>query len=200
MSQKKSGVLERVKLKLLVSKKFYYIRHAQTDANANEIMCGGDWDIPLNQIGIEQVESARPVLEAIKDNISKIFVSPMERTRMTAQILNKNLEIEIEYIEGLREWCVGDWDKKPWSDVPNPFNTVEDPPNGETRIEFENRVINAVNECLEKSGDENILFVSHGAVAHILFSCLGVDTPSIKNATLYSLLPGDKHWQLKVVE
>ena len=46
------------------------------------------------------------------------------------------------------------------------------------------------------SDDNDSLFVSHGAVAHTLFTFMGVDTPYIKNATLYCLNPNDGHWTL----
>lgn len=183
----------------ILNKSFYFIRHAQTDANAKGLMCGGDWDIPLNDAGIKQVSNTLPIFQNEKISLDKMFVSPMKRTKMTADLLNKGLGLPIEYIEGLKEWCVGDWEKRPWEDVPNPFNTTEDPPNGESREEFEERVINTVNICLEKSNGERVLFVSHGAVAHTLFTFMGVDTPSIKNATLYSLTPKEKHWHLEEV-
>jgi|GEM_PF-1545687 len=187
-------------MKPIVNKKFYFIRHAQTDANAQGLMCGGEWDIPLNNIGIEQVSLARPVFEKLGDEIDKLLVSPMVRTKTTANLLNKNMQLPIEYVEGLREWCVGDWEKKPWDDVPNPFNTTEDPPNGESREEFEKRVISTINLNLEKSDDRSPLFVSHGAVAHTLFTYMGVDTPFIKNSTIYTLTPREKHWYLEEVE
>lgn len=184
-------------MKPILSKKFYFIRHAETEANAKRLMCGGEWDIPLNDRGLEQVKLARPIFERINDQIVKLFVSPMERTKTTADLLNENLELPIEYMEGLREWCVGDWERQPWSEVPNPFNTTEDPVGGETRLVFEERVIKTINECLEKVGDQSILFVSHGAVAHTLFTYMGVDTPFIKNATIYALSPKEKHWHLE---
>lgn len=187
-------------MKPIKNRKFYFIRHAQTDANAQGLMCGGEWDIPLNNTGIEQVSLARPVFENLCNEVDRLFVSPMIRTKMTADSLNKSLKLPIEYIEGLREWCVGDWEKQPWEDVPNPFNTTEDPPNGETREQFEERVITTVNQCLEKCDNENVLFVSHGAVAHTLFTFMGVDTPFIKNATIYALVPLEKHWHLEEVK
>ncbi len=37
---------------------FYFLRHALTDANAQKLLCGGAWDIPLNAEGQRQVVQA----------------------------------------------------------------------------------------------------------------------------------------------
>jgi broad specificity phosphatase PhoE len=33
-------------------KKFYYLRHAQTDAHVQHKLCGGAWELPLNDAGL----------------------------------------------------------------------------------------------------------------------------------------------------
>jgi probable phosphoglycerate mutase len=183
-------------LKQIKPTTFYYIRHGQTDANKNEQMCGGDWDIPLNDEGRRQAKSASDKKELLS-SIDTVYVSPMIRAKETAKILFEGLEKDIQEAEGLREWRVGDWESKAWSEVPNPFNTTEDPKNGETRQEFEERVINTVSELLELSAEKSTLFVAHGAVAHVLFTYLGVDVPYVKNATLYKVSVMNMKWSLE---
>ena len=186
-------------MKQIQSSKFYFIRHGQTDANKNQQMCGGDWDIPLNKKGKEQALEASKLSHSLLKKIDHVFVSPMIRAKETAQILFTDINCTFEEVEGLREWCVGDWESKPWSDVPNPFNTTEDPKNGETRLQFENRVVDTVSELIEKSKDKKILIVAHGAVAHTLFTFLGVDVPYIENAKIYEINGSQLKWTLSEV-
>ena len=183
-------------MKNLKNTTFYFIRHGQTDANQNKQVCGGDWDIALNNEGREQAKQALLTNIDLLNTLDKVFVSPMQRASETATILTKNLNVELISVENLREWCVGEWETKKWDEVPNPFNTEEDPPNGETRLKFEQRVIESIHSILLNTEGETPLFVSHGAVAHILFSYLGIDVPYIKNATLYKIESLVSSWSL----
>lgn len=184
-------------MKNLPAVEFYFIRHGQTDANANGLMCGGDWDIKLNDTGHRQSIKASNLLLKLKDNIEAFYVSPMKRALQTAHNLNQiNAEIVIE--NDLIEWRVGDWEYQPWDEVPNPFSTTEDPPNGETRLFFEERVIFAVHRILTNE-KRKVLIVSHGAVAHVLFTSLGMDQVKIENSTLYHVKPDGMSWTLERV-
>lgn len=176
---------------------FYFVRHGQTDANARGLMCGGEWDIELNETGQEQATKLADKVARLNPSITKLCVSPMLRAQQTAKHLNSILKAPKLTVEGLREWCVGEWEGRPWDDVPNPFNTTEDPPAGETRSQFEDRVLNAVKNSLKSHHDEVLLFVSHGAVAHALFTLLGVDSLKIENCALYQIYADGLHWKLK---
>jgi broad specificity phosphatase PhoE len=185
-------------MKPIEKKTFYFVRHGQTDANAQELMCGGEWDIPLNSAGMAQAELLIDKVFQQDEAIEKIYVSSMIRAQKTAEILNTKLQAPMETSESLIEWCVGDWERKPWKDVPNPFNTTEDPTNGETREGFEERVIETINKFLKKES-KTLLFVSHGAFAHTLFTFMGIDPDHIQNATLYKVYPSDHHWHLLTI-
>jgi len=162
-------------------------------------MCGGEWDIPLNDVGQEQSLSlSTKVLDLVGPSIEEIYASPMLRAQQTAENINQKLCLEITTVEDLKEWCVGDWEKQPWESVPNPFNTTEEPPNGETREAFEARVVSAINKTLANS-IKTVLFVSHGAFAHALFTVLGVDRLQIENCEIYKVEPFDKQWYLSKV-
>lgn len=158
-------------------------------------MCGGEWDIPLNSEGeIQALRAAQKVWE-LRGSIAHMYVSPMKRAQQTASILNSMAKLSSDTIEGLREWRVGEWDQKPWEDVPNPFNTTIDPPGGESRVEFETRVETTLIEIFSRS-PETPLIVSHGAVAHALFTILGIDRALIDNCVLYCVRPQGLHWVL----
>jgi broad specificity phosphatase PhoE len=185
-------------MKPVIEKYFYFIRHGQTDPNINGLVCGGDWDVPINNTGVDQAINARGIVEKLSPVPTRICSSPMIRAQLTSKLINENFNLPIASVEGLREWCVGDWENKPFDDVPNPFNTTIDPPNGETREIFEERVIAAVNSSLEKYPDDVILFVAHGAVAHSLFTCMGIDQPMIDNASIYKVEPKNNRWSIQL--
>lgn len=163
--------------------RFYFIRHGRTDANAQGKMCGGDWDIPLNGEGEQQAHAAAQKFLSLpkEDRPEFICSSPMMRARQTGEAISSVLKMPMKVVEELREWRVGDWEGKPWGEVPDPFTTTEDPNNGETRREFEERVIRGASKALEEDGP--VLIVGHGAVWHALTKPLGIDPGNIPNAT-----------------
>lgn len=161
-------------------------------------MCGGEWDIALNAEGEAQAAALAPLVVNLAPKIDKIFVSSMLRARQTADFLNKNLQAEIEVIPDLKEWLVGEWEKRPWGEVPNPFATAVEPPGGESRAHFESRVGAAVADVLTRF--EGVpLFVSHGAAAHALFSVLGADLVQVDNAKIYLVQPAGLRWTLSLI-
>jgi len=180
---------------MIPARLFYFIRHGRTDANARGLTCGGEWDIDLNDEGRLQAHAVSQTMLSLESKIDKIFVSPMKRAQETATLINLQAKLPILTIEDLREWRVGAWESKPWGEVPNPFNTTEEPPNGEPRAVFESRIERAIELVLaEFSGIP--LFVSHGAVAHALFTVLGADKLQIENCALYRIEPTDLKWSI----
>ena len=64
----------------------YFVRHTQTDDNVNEVL-SGQFDTPLNQIGLEQAVQLR---EAFRDtNFAAIYCSDLVRSRCTAAIIHE---------------------------------------------------------------------------------------------------------------
>jgi 2,3-bisphosphoglycerate-dependent phosphoglycerate mutase len=178
---------------MIPARLFYFVRHGQTDANTQGLMCGGDWDIPLNVQGRIQAEGLAPSLIELTPKIQKIFVSPMQRALETAKLLNNAANLELEVVEGLREWRVGQWERKPWGEVPNPFNTTEEPAEGELRADFETRIETAVANILNGYRGTPLI-VSHGAAAHALFTVMGTDLNLIDNCVIYQIQPVNKRW------
>ncbi len=180
------------------SRPFFYIRHGKTEANAKSIMCGGEWDIPLIEDGIAQAHLAGTKLINVSPKIDQIFVSPMIRARQTADIINEYVDVELQTVENLREWKVGEWEKKPWGDLPNPFTTNAEPPGGESRFQFEQRIASAIQNVLINFAGVP-LFVSHGAAAHALFTVLITDLLIIENCQPYFIQPAGPSWKLTEV-
>ena len=180
-------------------KKFLFIRHAQTDANINGIMAGGGTDIPLNDTGLKQADSVGQNISPEKLKITKVYCSPMIRTQQTAEKVLQNYDLKPELVEGLREWQAGDWEGVPFHELPLPGTTEFQPPQGETREDFQKRVVDAMNYILEKN-DDMALVVAHGGVWHELEKALGIkDSGIIENAHLIEVDCYDSGWTYKEV-
>jgi len=80
---------------------FYFVRHGQTDWNKlHQALCSQD-DIPLNETGLLQAANVRKQLQSL--GITKIYASPIARTKQTAEIINDELAVHLAFHEGLRE-------------------------------------------------------------------------------------------------
>src|SRR5882757_8965527 len=95
---------------------FIFVRHGQSQANADGIIADGH--SPLTQTGIEQAQKTG--LEIKNFGITAIVCSPYLRARQTAEMIASELGIgfsHIEIIEELRERGLGDCEGKPKTQV-----------------------------------------------------------------------------------
>ncbi len=134
----------------LLEEKFFFVRHGQTDANLAELAAGAGWDIELNATGLAQ---ARALAESVAiehfRSVKTICVSPMIRARQTAEIINEVIKAPVVEIEELREWHLGEWERRSWHELD--FR-VGNPPGGESNEEFASRVIKGLNHRPDASG------------------------------------------------
>ncbi len=96
---------------------FYFIRHGQTDANAEGIKQGNiDTDITkLNDTGKNQLKKLHSVF-----NISfadELIHSPLQRAIESAKILNEGYNLPMSTDERLLEISYGQWDGQKNSDL-----------------------------------------------------------------------------------
>ena len=66
----------------------YVVRHGQTNGNIEKVLDGCKRDIPLNDTGLMQANSAKDTLKDVKFDI--IICSPLIRTKQTMDIINVN--------------------------------------------------------------------------------------------------------------
>jgi len=146
--------------------KYYLLRHGEAISNTkNIISCWPEkFSVPLTEEGKEQIKKAAVKLK--KKKIDLIFSSDLLRTKQTAKIVSKELEIPVKYDKRLREYNAGIFNGGPIEELKNFFKTEEErlvkkPPKGETYQEIVKRVTNFLNEMKEKYSSKNILVVSH---------------------------------------
>lgn len=159
--------------------RLYVTRHGETDYNIQKKFQG--WiDIPLNQHGIQQAHSAAALWKKQGIIFDVCITSDMQRTRETAKILSKYIDIHTS-IENplLREINMGKQEgltreeyfkTYPYS---NPIKHLNEKfIDGESYDEFSKRIEQFLLEIYEKYADKKILLVTHGGSMRVIRSIL----------------------------
>lgn len=150
--------------------KLYFVRHGQTNANAN--MTNGqsiaEFDEPLNEKGTQQAELLAKELKDIE--FDTIISSPLKRASQTAKIVNQYHHLPIHEDPVWHERRADTYiDANSWQDLFD-FDkniTIE---NSESLSDFFDRVYSAIDGLKAKYKDKTVLVVSHGGVQHALYA------------------------------
>lgn len=132
-------------------------RHGQTVENAERILQGQSPG-HLNATGIAQAEQLRDLLNA--DDYDYIVCSDLERTRLTADILNKKLHLPIEYTPLLRERDWGEYTGLPISQITLPPSQF--PPSVENARQLADRASHFLQFLIAHYDNCRVLGVGHG--------------------------------------
>lgn len=139
----------------------YVMRHGRT--NYNELgLCNDDpnVDVHLNEKGKQQAQAAAEKLRDVK--LDRIIVTPLPRTRQTAEIINQYHQLTIDTHPDIADIRSG-FDGKP---VDEYFTAIAgDPLNaringGESQLDHKKRVLGFI-DWLKHQPQENILVVAH---------------------------------------
>lgn len=159
---------------------FYLIRHGNNDLVGKRI-AGWLPGVHLNEEGRRQ---AARLAEILADKpISRIFSSPLDRTRETAAPLAARLKLEPETSDRLGEIHFGDWQGQPLEKLAessewrrwHSFRAAVRPPNGEMIVEAQSRMVAQIQELRAKFPGEHIALFSHGdPIRSALIYFLGV--------------------------
>jgi 2,3-bisphosphoglycerate-dependent phosphoglycerate mutase len=141
----------------------YFIRHGQTDANLNRINAGGEYDVPLNETGKAQACAFAAAQQPLIESLDAVYVSPMIRAQQTMELIIAGHNKPVEVVENLREWKLGTWSKLTYEATPNLFTTNDAPEEGESRLQFFKRGINAL-QYVNTAHSGKILVVAHGGI------------------------------------
>ena len=161
--------------------KIFLIRHGETEWNKTNRLQGNS-DVNLSAEGIEQAKLLAE--HAPFHAIDAIYSSDLSRALTTAKILAAKFHMPVIEERGLRETNFGDWEGRYISELieefPNDFGnffTKPDkikPPNGETFLESQARVMNALDEIIAEHENQSIAVVSHGAAIRLII-CAALD-------------------------
>lgn len=171
----------------LVPRAFWFLRHGETDWNAQGLS-QGNVDIPLNAVGEAQAVAAAGVLR--HRGIRSIVASPLSRAHDTARTAAAAIGREVTLDEELREVSFGVQEGQPmahWFDdwVAGHFT----PEGAEAFTNLRVRAVRAINRALER--ESPVLVVAHGALFRALRAEMGLP-PNVRtpNAVPYFCEPG----------
>ena len=146
-----------------------FLRHGQAKNNTERILAGRTPGIPLTEKGIDQAQKAAEFLEQM--NISRIYSSPIERAKHTAEIVGKQNSVDVTIDERLIELDMGKFTGMPYDEIFSSHGNVfmkfyngelEIAHNGvETFEEVKRRILDIVDYVLETHPDENVVLVTH---------------------------------------
>lgn len=146
----------------------YIIRHGQTDWNYKKLTMGRK-DIPLNEEGIRQANVTKELIDNY--DIDLIICSPLERAKQTANIVNKDRNVDIIFDERIIERGLGQLEGAHYTSDNDRIWDININTNDyeiETMLEFKERVYSFIDEIINKYQDKNILLVTHGGVTALI--------------------------------
>ncbi|MBA2561180.1 MAG: bifunctional RNase H/acid phosphatase [Propionibacteriales bacterium] len=147
-----------------------FLRHGVTRHTAARKFSGPGGDDPgLIEEGWEQARRAAAALARV-GGIDAIVASPLRRTRDTASVVSISLGLEVRIDDGFREAAFGDWDGYTLSQVEQTWPVELDawlqsmdyrPPGGESIVEVQRRVEDALDRTLARYQGKTVVVVSH---------------------------------------
>jgi broad specificity phosphatase PhoE len=159
-------------------KHIYFVRHGQTEWNAIARM-QGQWNSNLNERGRGHADVNGQLLQTL--DIEALFVSPLDRTRQTAEIINQYLKLEPTFDDRIMEWDCGDWSGEMYADIrvkwQKEWQALEADrfsyraPNGENYPDMFERSRPFLEELLSTE-HQNIAVVSHGMIGKVMVAHL----------------------------
>lgn len=177
----------------VIHKPFYFMRHGQTDWNADNKRMG-QRDVPLNDHGKLQAQVMQSIVAGIP--ATHVFYSPMARAHETMKIATELLACEKIVHDLLREWHLGDWEG-----TDRVMENEDFPPGGETKEDFFNRSLAAINHILNSS--EVPLVVGHSGTFLALKRRLDLNhLPKISNCEIAYFMPpkGERtEWFVQII-
>lgn len=174
------------------ARRFYFLRHGQTDGNRQRFFQGPEQ--PLNDWGIGQAQQAGTILRDTA--LSQVVASDMERTLQTARIAMADRPLAIQPSALLRERNFGnligssslviDW--------------VVHQPGGESLENFVLRVCEGLASALDR---DDALVVAHGGTLYVLAAALGAPFDPIRHTANASPLRFERQetgWQITALD
>lgn len=155
--------------------KIFLIRHGETEWNKTARLQGNS-DIKLAEEGIRQAQLLAKNVSF--SEVAAVYSSDLIRAVNTAKILADRVNLPVIEKPGLREANFGDWEGKYINalveEFPDDFGKFfinpdnAKPPGGETFLECQARVMNALDEIVADHENQNIIVVSHGAAIRLI--------------------------------
>jgi broad specificity phosphatase PhoE len=146
-------------------KTIHLVRHGH-HALLDTVLCGRMPGVALDELGRRQMEIGA---ERILPVPAVVQSSPQQRALQSAAILSKQLELAVEIVAAVDEIDIGDWTGKSFDDLEadpawhrwNNRRGSASPPNGESMLGLQHRVVQHLEQIRADPCDGAILIVSH---------------------------------------
>ena len=172
------GSVDELKKKTKKSgNKYFVVRHGEADNNVKAFISSDSKNSShLTEKGREQAAKAGDDL--IVEKIDIIFSSPFVRTKETAEIIARKLQIEPSDIileNRVGELNAGTFDGKSISAYTDYFTSFEErfiknTPQGENYSDIKKRTADFIYDIEKRHNNKNILIVTHDSPAWLLFA------------------------------
>ncbi len=162
MAPRKTATTTKPTLVLLV-------RHGKTPTTG-KVLPGRAKGLHLAPEGVQQAERAADRIAALgKGKVAAVYASPMERTQETAAPIAKALGLRVRTAKGLIEADFGKWTGRKLSELNKlpEWKTVQRYPSGfrfpggESFLEMQTRMVDAISQLVAKHPGETIVATSH---------------------------------------
>ena len=160
---------------------YWLLRHGHSERNQKNILASvypeeGE-KFEITDDGREDVEKAAKQLKK-EGGVDIIVASPLTRTRQTAEIVAKELGVDVEYNEDLLDVNVGIFENKHEDQYheylgPNELeHFTKGVPEGENLAQVRKRMLGVIDNLEQEYKGKNILIVSHGHPLWVLEGAL----------------------------
>ncbi|MBI3331417.1 class I tRNA ligase family protein [Candidatus Peregrinibacteria bacterium] len=182
----RDALMERKKIRFT---KVTVLRHAQSEGNMTPVYQGKLPGTDLTVAGKKQAKRAGKILSV--ENVSKIYASPLNRTKQTAELVAKETDAEVEIDERIREVAFGEYEGKTvdFNDLTfvkarrahkletGAVESIYHFPGMETWSQVEERTSDFLKEILPKHRGEHIVIVTHADPALTIKHFFGKEDP-----------------------
>ncbi|HJN62841.1 MAG TPA: class I tRNA ligase family protein [Candidatus Paceibacterota bacterium] len=155
------------------SNKYLVMRHGNADSNLKQYLdSGSNKDNHLTSEGEKNILARARELK--NEKIDLIFSSPVLRAKESAEIISKELGLEVVYDKRLAEKDFGEYDGETIEEYSKLFSNTHEKfekkcPHGENRNDIRVRMGEFIYEIDSKYQGKNILIISHRTPIHLLY-------------------------------
>jgi broad specificity phosphatase PhoE len=154
----------------------FLIRHGVTPWHAERRVLG-QRDIPLSPEGMEQAHGVARALAGVK--LGEVLSSPLQRAVQTAEIIGREVDIEVARDPRLTDFKLGKWTGMSYDEIavtPEYPLFLRDPAavtvlGGESLDDVQRRAVAAIEQALSDSpSGDAIAIVTHAGIIRVLLS------------------------------
>lgn len=148
-----------------MAKFIHLVRHGH-HALLGGVLCGRMRGVELDELGRRQMAAC---LDYVPADVSAIQSSPQRRAQQSASILAWHLGLPVEIVAAVDEIDLGDWTGRTFAELDhdrewklwNSQRGTSRPPNGESMLCLQQRVVEHIESLRSNPQDGAILVVSH---------------------------------------